>query len=102
MYKLRNDRNETHLRTALNRMLQHSELDRLLCGGVVYHHNDDVYVQINYLHNHAQKSNLYRIHAFLITCCYEVDNIVTVTILSDPNMSLFDIGQYCYISEVRI
>lgn len=102
MYKLRNDKNETHLRTALNRMLQYCELDRLLCGGVVYYYKADVYVQVNYLHNHAQKANFDRIHTFLSTCCYEIDDIVPVTILSDPNMSLFEIGEYCYISEVRI
>lgn len=34
MYKLCDDKTEAHLRTALNRMLQYKELNRLLCGGL--------------------------------------------------------------------
>ena len=102
MYKLCDDKTEAHLRTALNRMLQDKELSVLLCGGGVYHYENGVYVQINYRHNHAQNANVDKIHVFLSTCCCEIDNLVTVKILDDPNMSFCDIGLYCFISEVNV
>ena len=102
MYKLCDDKTEAHLRTALNRMLQYKELNRLLCGGVVYYYKDEVYVQINYRHDYAQKANVEKVHAFLNTCCYETDDLVTVVILDDPNTSFIEISLYSFISQVKV
>lgn len=102
MYRLCDDKTEAHLRTALNRMLQYEELDRLLCGGYVYYYKDEVYVQIDYRHDYAQKANVDRVHAFLNTCCNETDDLVTVMILDDPNTSFIEISLYSFISQVKV
>lgn len=84
MYRLCNDVDMLTLSKAIEQIHNIAGHRSVLTGAQLYSLRNGCYVCINFRYKHVNDKRLKRIHAILLGCCVEVDDVSVASLLQDP------------------
>lgn len=84
MYRLRNDCDNLALSKAIEQIHDIRGHGSILTGAQLYLLKDRCYVCVNFRYKHVNDKRLACIHAILLGCCVEVDDVSVASLLQDP------------------
>lgn len=84
MYRLRNDCDILSLSKAIEQIYNIRGHGSILTGAQLYSLKDRCYVCVNFRYKHVNDKRLKCIHAILLGCCVEVDDVSVASLLQDP------------------